>query len=86
MDWEDICSKVVVLSDTLTGSGVNYRLTSLIMGNKMDTEIKVNPYAREQRLKLFQERHVVHSTLPYELDYCKIEGVCDTNANYDKEL
>lgn len=76
----------VVLSDTLAGNGVNYRMHSVIVDKDMDTEVCNIPYNREQRCKLFQNRNIQHMTLPFKLSRDNISDVFYKNENYKKDL
>lgn len=76
----------VVLSDTLTGNGVNYRMHAVVVGEAMDAEVYNLPYAREQRCKLFQQRNIQHMTLPFKVSHRNIEDASFKNENYEGEL
>lgn len=76
----------VVLSDTLTGNGVNYRMHSVVVGKDMDFDVHTLPYNEEQRCKIFQDRNLHHMTLPFKIDRRNITDVSYKNENYKKEL
>lgn len=76
----------VVLSDTLTGNGVHYRMHSVVVGESMDTEVYNMPYAREQRCKLFQNRNIHHMSLPFKVSHKNIQDMSFKNENYEREL
>ena len=76
----------LVLSDTLTGNGVSYRMHSVIVDNDMDFDIHNIPYNKEQRCKLFQERNIHHMTLPFKVDRHNISEINVKDENYKKEL
>lgn len=76
----------LVLSDTLTGNGVSYRMHSVIVDNDMDFDIHNIPYNKEQRCKLFQERNIHHMTLPFKVNRHNISEINVKNENYKKEL
>ena len=76
----------VVLSDTLTGNGINYRMHSVVVGKDMVTEVHNLPYAREQRCKLFQQRNIQHMTLPFKISHKNINDTSFKNENYEGEF
>lgn len=76
----------LVLSDTLTGNGVSYRMHSVIVDNDMDFDIHNIPYNKEQRCKLFQERNIHHMTLPFKVNRHNISEINVKDENYKKEL
>ena len=76
----------LVLSDTLTGNGVSYRMHSVIVDNDMNFDIHNIPYNKEQRCKLFQERNIHHMTLPFKVNRHNISEINVKDENYKKEL
>lgn len=84
--FPDVVKETVVLSDTLTGNGVNYRFTSVIVGDQMDTEVRTMSYSNEQRCKIFQGRNVNHMTLPFKIDNNNLKRLGELNTNYEREL